>query len=99
MLSWKNVIRTGQNTRNFPRRPYRVPLVLRIFLPAVFLYYSAVAAAQPMHSISKVYVFRLRPHEDLKRSVFQFAKDHGIKAGIILTCVGSLEQVNLRFAN
>ena len=29
----------------------------------------------------------------------QYAKEHNIKAGILLTCAGSLEQVNLRFAN
>jgi predicted DNA-binding protein with PD1-like motif len=29
----------------------------------------------------------------------RFAQENNIKAGIILTCVGSLEQYNLRFAN
>ena len=52
-----------------------------------------------MHSASIVYVFRLRPHEDLKKSIVQFARDNHIKAGIVITCVGSLEQFNLRFAN
>jgi predicted DNA-binding protein with PD1-like motif len=52
-----------------------------------------------MEASSKVYVFRLKPHEDLKKSILDFAKEHSIHAGIILTCVGSLEQVNLRFAN
>ena len=52
-----------------------------------------------MHTSSKVYVFRLKPHEDLKKSILNFAKEHSITAGIILTCVGSLEQINLRFAN
>lgn len=28
-----------------------------------------------------------------------FAKKHHIRAGVILTCVGSLEQVTLRYAN
>jgi uncharacterized protein len=98
MLSWKNVIPTGQSIPSFLRQVYQVPLVLRIFLTVAFLY-STVATAQPMHSSSRVYVFRLKPHADLKKCIFQFAKDHGIRAGIILTCVGSLEQVNLRFAN
>ena len=52
-----------------------------------------------MHSTMKVFVLRLKPHEDLKRSVLAFAREQGIKAGIILTCVGSVEQFHLRFAN
>ena len=31
--------------------------------------------------------------------IVQFGKDHHIRAGVILTCVGSLEQVTLRYAN
>jgi uncharacterized protein len=99
MLLWKNAILTGLSIPNFLRPGYRVLTVLRIFLTAAFLYYNTVAAAQPMHSSSTVYVFRLKPHEDLRQSIFRFAREHGIRAGIVLTCVGSLEQVNLRFAN
>lgn len=52
-----------------------------------------------MQTPSKVHVFRLKPHEDLKKSILYFARENSIHAGIILTCVGSLEQINLRFAN
>ena len=52
-----------------------------------------------MHSSPLVFVFRLKPHDDLKRSILDFARDHQINAGVILTCVGSVEQYNLRFAN
>ena len=47
----------------------------------------------------KMYAFRLKPHEDLKKSILQFAKAENIKAGAIVTCVGSLEQYHIRFAN
>ena len=47
----------------------------------------------------KGYAFRLRPHDDLKKSVQQFAKTNKLKAGAILSAVGSLEQLNIRFAN
>lgn len=50
-------------------------------------------------SSSRVYVFRLLPHQDLKQSILEFAVANQIQAGIILTCAGSLEQYNLRFAN
>lgn len=47
----------------------------------------------------KAYAFRLRPHEDLKKCVQQFAKTNKLKAGAILSAVGSLEQLHIRFAN
>jgi predicted DNA-binding protein with PD1-like motif len=47
----------------------------------------------------KVHVFRLRPHQDLKREIHAFANDNNILAAVVVTCVGSLEQYNLRFAN
>jgi predicted DNA-binding protein with PD1-like motif len=50
-------------------------------------------------SILKGYAFRLRPHDDLRKSVQQFAKTNKLKAGAILSAVGSLEQLNIRFAN
>ncbi len=31
--------------------------------------------------------------------IVAFGKEHHIRAGVILTCVGSLEQVTLRYAN
>jgi predicted DNA-binding protein with PD1-like motif len=52
-----------------------------------------------MYSNAKVYVIRLRPREDLKRSILTFARERQLKAAIILTCVGSLEQLHIRFAN
>jgi hypothetical protein len=52
-----------------------------------------------MHSDAKVYVIRLKPQEDLKRSILTFARERQIKAAIILTCVGSLQQLHIRFAN
>lgn len=74
-------------------------MLLRILLTGCIILNYMGLAAQSIHSTSKVHVFRLKPHDDLKNSILQFAKDHTIKAGIILTCVGSLEQFNLRFAN
>ena len=47
----------------------------------------------------QTFAFRLRPHEELMAGIIAFAKEHHIRAGVILTCVGSLEQVTLRYAN
>jgi uncharacterized protein len=47
----------------------------------------------------KTTAIRLKPHQDLKKELMAFAAKEKIKAGCIVTCVGSLEQTNLRFAN
>lgn len=61
--------------------------------------YSLVSAQSTMESASTVHVFRLKPHEDLKKALVLWAKQNKIKAAVILTCAGSLEQYSLRFAN
>ena len=50
-------------------------------------------------SEGKYHVFRLKPHRDIKEAIMTFAKEQKIKAGAIVSCVGSLEQYNIRFAN
>lgn len=48
-----------------------------------------------MKSIS----IRLNPHQDLKFEIDALAKKQVIKSACVLTCVGSLQQVAIRFAN
>jgi uncharacterized protein len=45
------------------------------------------------------YAFRLKQGQDLKKEIQQFVTDKKITAGWIGTCVGSLTQYNIRFAN
>jgi predicted DNA-binding protein with PD1-like motif len=47
----------------------------------------------------KVYALRLHPGDDLKIKLAEFVKENKIKAGYIITCVGSLSKVTLRLAN
>ncbi len=47
----------------------------------------------------KTHAFRLKPGLDLKKEILQYVKEKQIKAGWISTCVGSLTQYNIRFAN
>jgi uncharacterized protein len=47
----------------------------------------------------KIFAFRLKPNEDLKQSLKNFALQENIKAGFILTAIGSLKVVTIRFAN
>jgi predicted DNA-binding protein with PD1-like motif len=45
------------------------------------------------------YTFRLSPGQDLYHSIEMFVQDQKIEAGCVLSGVGSLTQVTLRFAN
>ena len=45
------------------------------------------------------YALRLRPGQDLKQSLTAFVEAHHLRAGAVLTCVGSLTDVALRLAN
>lgn len=46
-----------------------------------------------------VFALRLKPDDDLKMSLQNFAEIQGIEAGFMITTVGSLKQATLRFAN
>lgn len=47
----------------------------------------------------KVFALRLKPDQDLRQSIKAFVSEHSIKAGFILTGLGSLKQATIRFAN
>ncbi len=54
---------------------------------------------QYISSSSEISVIRLKPGADLRISLQEFAAQNKFSAGVIVTCVGSLTQYNLRFAN
>jgi uncharacterized protein len=56
---------------------------------------------QQQHKMQKVsaHAFRLKPGQDLKAGIQQLVADKQIKAGWVSTCVGSLTNYNIRFAN
>ena len=47
----------------------------------------------------KIFALRLKPNMDLKQSLTEFVNLKDIKAGFIVTAIGSLQQANIRFAN
>jgi predicted DNA-binding protein with PD1-like motif len=47
----------------------------------------------------RTYALRLKPGQDLRRQLTAFVAEHQIRAGAMVTCVGSLTQVTLRLAN
>ena len=48
---------------------------------------------------TRIHPTRLNPGQDLKRAIQSLVEDNNIRAGWVATCVGSLTQLNLRFAN
>lgn len=47
----------------------------------------------------KIHPIRLKPNDDLKQSLKNFAHQKNIQAGFILSGIGSLKQAQIRFAN
>ncbi len=45
------------------------------------------------------HVLRLKPGEDLKKSIQHYVNNHHIQAGWMVTCVGSITNYQLRLAN
>jgi uncharacterized protein len=45
------------------------------------------------------HAFRLKPGQDLRKEIEVFVKENNITAGWIATCVGSLTDYSIRFAN
>ncbi|MFL6286753.1 MAG: PPC domain-containing DNA-binding protein [Pyrinomonadaceae bacterium] len=47
----------------------------------------------------KVFALRLRPGQDLRKELERFTKERGLRAGFIITTVGSLQKASLRLAD
>jgi uncharacterized protein len=46
-----------------------------------------------------IHAMRLHPHQDLQAELDNWAQEQAIEAACVLTCVGSLRQATLRFAD
>ncbi|SHI68536.1 hypothetical protein SAMN02745146_1384 [Hymenobacter daecheongensis DSM 21074] len=47
----------------------------------------------------RTYALRLGPGQDLRQQLLAFTEQHQIRAGAVVTCVGSLTTATLRLAN
>ena len=79
-------------------------LFLRFFF--IWLLAGSAAAQAPSAvplaahtSAPKAHALRLRPGDDLRQALTAYAQAHHIKAGAMVTCVGSLTVATLRLAN
>ncbi len=68
-------------------------------LIAILIMSSITSRSQAIPSTLRTFAFRLVPQEDVKNAIMDFAKSKKIRAGCILSAVGSLDEVNIRFAN
>ena len=67
------------------------------FLSFFFLQCKNNQPLKPADPIT--HAFRLKPGQDIRKEIEAFVQTEHIQAGWIITCVGSLTQTNLRFAN
>lgn len=63
------------------------------------LIFSACQNSKMKQENISTHAFRLKPGEDLKEGIEKHIKEKNIKAGWIATCVGSLTDYAIRFAN
>lgn len=61
--------------------------------------YSCNQLPGPNSDAMTVHALRLKPGEDLKQGIQQYVDEHEITAGWVMTTVGSLTDVHLRYAN
>ncbi len=71
----------------------------RIGLALLIIIFLVACKQNNMSSHETVYAFRLKPGEDLQKGLENVVKQNNIKAGWINTCVGSLTDYQIRFAN
>ena len=65
----------------------------------LFLSLLAACSTSTPTPAPTVHAFRLLPGHDLQAGIQRFVDEHGIEAGWVATCVGSLTDWSLRFAN
>ena len=70
-----------------------------LILLQLFALYSCSPNQKAVMSQSTTHAFRLKPGEDLKKSIQDYVNDNHIKAGWMVTCVGSLTDFTIRPAN
>ncbi len=70
------------------------------FFLTTFLFLSCNFSKKMMEiKNNTAHAFRLKPGQDIRKSIEEYVKEHKIKAGWVATCVGSLTNYNIRFAN
>jgi uncharacterized protein len=69
------------------------------FLLAIIFLSCKNAQIMTAKPITITHAFRLKPGQDLRSAIELYVKENNIVAGWVGTCVGSLTEYNIRFAN
>ncbi|RXK60647.1 DNA-binding protein [Lacibacter luteus] len=69
------------------------------YILILFLFAACKTKPAMQNDDVKTHAFRLKPGQDLKQEIQSYVQQHNIEAGWIVTCVGSVTQYHLRFAN
>lgn len=72
---------------------------MRLLLAMLMIAICGITSAQSGMSTQTIHALRINPGDDLKVKLAEFVKEKKIKAGYIITCVGSLKQATLRLSN
>jgi uncharacterized protein len=78
--------------------PCNFTAILAACLPVIFLF-ACTSTNNKKTMSNATYAFRLKPGQDLKQEIEKLVTEKQVKAGWIGTCVGSLADYNIRFAN
>lgn len=74
-------------------------ILFTLFVYCTVLYGCKTTNQMKNVSTINVHAIRLKPNEDLRKAIENYAKENNIAAGWLVTCAGSLTSYNLRFAN
>ena len=77
------------------------PLLLLLALAAATPAATSPTPPPPAGAVSPVeaHALRLHPGDDLKQALVAYARAKHLRAGFVATCVGSLRETRLRFAD
>lgn len=70
-----------------------------VLISLIFVFFASCKSTPMTPSAVNVFAFRLKPGEDLKAGIEKVVKENNIGAGWVATCVGSLTDYAIRFAN
>ncbi len=81
------------------RKNINCPILSLLILLCTFMSSCKTVSNMPANNIIQPHAFRLKPGQDLRKSIEDYVKENNIQAGWVVTCVGSLTNYNIRFAN
>ncbi|KAJ3426596.1 hypothetical protein M0813_07150 [Anaeramoeba flamelloides] len=86
----------SDKSSNFWKKMFVVILVIFVLFSFVV---SVYLLSVPKKTMAEHYTFRLIPGDDLYDKIQEFVNKHDVKAGVVLSSVGSLTHVTIRLSD